>query len=140
MSHQVADASCKTCNTLFENCAVERDEESGYAVITASPCHSCSKLLCASCDQFKCDGCEKLFCADHMISLPDGTETPLHVCDACWLLDAEQFLFEPECECATGGDLFDPRGCELHNSSSWWNEKQRAITAVQELMKLREVA
>ena len=40
---------------------------------------------------------------------------------------------EPECECAqTDVDLFDPRGCEYHDSTSPWNVRLRAVTAAQQ--------
>jgi hypothetical protein len=40
-------------------------------------------MLCSCCDQFHCDGCGQLFCADHLVSVPDGTDRPLHCCPAC---------------------------------------------------------
>ena len=46
---------------------------------------------------------------------------------------------EPECECQqTDVDLFDPRGCELHDSRSRYN---RALTMVEKYDRNeREVA
>jgi hypothetical protein len=39
---------------------------------------------------------------------------------------------EPGCTCTqTDVDLFDARGCELHDPNSWWNVALRAVTPVQ---------
>jgi hypothetical protein len=36
---------------------------------------------------------------------------------------------EPRCTCTqTDVDLFDARGCELHDPESWWNVALRAVT------------
>ena len=38
---------------------------------------------------------------------------------------------EPECTCSQSDvDLFDARGCELHDDASRWNRIRRSITAV----------
>ena len=84
--------TCETCATPYSRLPVEYDEDGGYVIIRATPCTACQKLLCAACDQFHCDGCGKTHCADHMISVPDGTEQPLHLCPACWLESAEEYL------------------------------------------------
>jgi len=55
----------------------------GVAVLPVTPCADCGALLCACCDQFHCDGCGHTFCADHLVSVPDGTDRPLHCCRAC---------------------------------------------------------
>ena len=81
-----------TCATPHSQLPVEYDEDGGYVIIRAAPCTACQKLLCAACDQFHCDGCGKTHCADHMISVPEGTEQPLHLCPACWLESAEEYL------------------------------------------------
>ena len=39
---------------------------------------------------------------------------------------------EPECQCECSGDLFDPAGCELHNSQSAWNVARRSVGSVQQ--------
>ena len=40
---------------------------------------------------------------------------------------------EPECDCQqTDVDLFDARGCELHDSESPWNVRLRAVTSMQQ--------
>jgi hypothetical protein len=40
---------------------------------------------------------------------------------------------EPDCSCQMdGGDLFDPRGCEVHDANSPWNRRLRAVTSVQQ--------
>jgi hypothetical protein len=80
-----ASATCPTCDTDFARLPVEYDEEGGYIVLEVKPCadSACGKLLCACCHQFHCDGCGQTFCADHLVSVPDGTPTPLHCCPAC---------------------------------------------------------
>jgi hypothetical protein len=78
-------ASCPVCHTLFERLPVEYDEDGGYAFLGVRPCADpvCGKLLCSCCDQFHCDGCGQTFCADHLVSVPDGTDRPLHCCPPC---------------------------------------------------------
>ena len=51
----------------------------------------------------------------------------------------ELFAREPECTCQqTDVDLFDPRGCELHNESSSWNVEYRAVTDVQRYEEMKQ--
>ena len=78
-------ATCPACNTIFDRVPVEFDEDRGYAVLELKPCAYliCSTLLCPCCDQFHCDGCGETFCADHLVSIPDGTDRPLHCCPLC---------------------------------------------------------
>lgn len=87
MANAFETGSCTECNTSFDRLAVERDEDSGagYLVLPVTPCadDNCGKFLCACCPQFHCDGCGHTFCADHMISVPDGTDRPLHICEPC---------------------------------------------------------
>jgi hypothetical protein len=80
-----AAATCPSCQTDFARLPVEYDEDRGYAVLEVRPCSdaTCGKLLCGCCDQFHCDGCGLTFCADHLVSVPDGTENPLHCCPDC---------------------------------------------------------
>jgi hypothetical protein len=81
MRTRFASASCPTCLTLFDRLPVEYDEDgNGCAVLEVRPCADsiCGKMLCACCDQFHCDGCGQTFCADHLVSVPDGTDRPLH--------------------------------------------------------------
>jgi len=80
------DANCPTCDTFFETLPAEYDEDgTGYAVLEVHLCadRTCGKMLCPCCDQFHCDGCGQTFCADHLVSVPDGTERPLHCCPPC---------------------------------------------------------
>jgi hypothetical protein len=79
---QFTSARCPECQSEFDGCPVERDEDGAYAVLEVKPCSGCDKLLCPDCAQFHCDGCGDTFCADHLVSVPDG-ETPLHCCQAC---------------------------------------------------------
>lgn len=90
MANTFTDASCPTCETYFDRLPVEWDEDGGYAFLPVRPCASCAALLCACCDQFHCDGCGMTFCADHLVSVEDGTETPLHCCVAC-AAECEQY-------------------------------------------------
>lgn len=85
MPLKFTSASCPACEILFERLPVEYDEDGGYAFLEVRPCAdaTCGKMLCACCDQFHCDGCGEAFCADHLISVPDGTDTPLHCCPPC---------------------------------------------------------
>jgi hypothetical protein len=85
MKTTFTSASCPSCNTLFERLPVEYDGDTGYAVLEVHPCAdpTCGKMLCACCDQFHCDGCGETFCADHLVSIPDGTDRPLHCCTSC---------------------------------------------------------
>lgn len=79
------DTTCPNCCTYFDRLPFERDEDGyGCSVLPVTPCAAptCGTLLCSCCDQFHCDGCGDTFCADHMISIPDG-ETPLRCCPAC---------------------------------------------------------
>ena len=78
-------ASCPNCNTLFERLPVEYDEDGGCAFLEVHPCADpvCGNMLCSCCDQFHCDGCGKTFCADHLVSVPDGIGAPLHCCPPC---------------------------------------------------------
>lgn len=70
---------------------MDYDEDSGigYAILEVHPCArpTCGKLLCGACGFFACDGCGLTFCADHLISVPDGTDRPLHCCPECALED-----------------------------------------------------
>jgi hypothetical protein len=81
---------------------------------------------------FQCEGCGGRFCAEHRITL-DG----LPFCLACAISEVESQ--EPNCECRqTDVDLFDARGCELHDSSSPWNLRMRAVRAIQEYEQTKE--
>ena len=83
MSAQFGSASCPTCDTLFERLPVEYDKDGGYVFLEVHPCAGGGEMLCACCDQFHCDGCGQTFCCNHLVSIPDGTETPLHCCAPC---------------------------------------------------------
>jgi len=49
-------------------------------------------------------------------------DVTLQVCPACAACEPE-----PECECRMAGDQQDSRGCELHDSTSPWNVRMRAV-------------
>jgi hypothetical protein len=80
-------AACPTCHADFDRLPMDYDEDTGigYAILEVHPCahETCGKLLCGACDQFHCDGCSGTFCADHLISIEDGTDRPLHCCPPC---------------------------------------------------------
>jgi hypothetical protein len=98
MKHIFTWAECPTCDTLFERLPVEYDEDGGYAFLEVRPCadSACDKMLCACCPQFHCDGCGQTFCADHLVSVPDGTDRPLHCCPACAAECEVQQLTSPD--------------------------------------------
>ena len=100
MRTKFASATCSTCNTDFDRLPLERDEDGGYAVLPVHACAqpTCSTLLCPCCPQFHCDGCGDTFCADHLVSVPDGTDRPLHCCSVC-AEECEQTTLplEPSC-------------------------------------------
>lgn len=79
-------ATCPTCQTAFDRLPLDYNEDgTGYAILEVHPCahQTCKTLLCPCCDQFHCDGCGETFCADHLVSIPDGTDSPLHCCPTC---------------------------------------------------------
>lgn len=82
-----SSGSCLTCGAEFDRLPMDYDEDSGvgYAILEVHPCaqETCGKLLCGACDFFACDGCGLTFCADHLISVEDGTDRPLHCCPPC---------------------------------------------------------
>ena len=103
---QFTSASCPICNTLFERLPIDYNEDgTGYALLEVKPCAgSCGKLLCPCCDQFVCDGCGDTFCVDHLVSVEDGTETPLHCCATCAAeCDVLPLPFPPQSETAPSG-------------------------------------
>ena len=57
-------------------------------------------------------------------------------CAMCAAIAAEDAIFyaqpaEPECSCQLdAGDLFDPRGCDVHNANSPWNVRMRAVSSM----------
>ena len=48
-----------------------------------SPARNAASCSVSCCAQFHCDGCGDTFCADHLVSVPDGTDRPLHCCPSC---------------------------------------------------------
>ncbi len=125
------NATCSYCETIHVQ--VDRNEDGSPYIESARCAHpGCEVELCqGGCQElsFACEGCRERFCGEHKLAL-DG----LAFCLPCAVADLESR--EPECECRqTDVDLFDARGCELHDSSSPWNERMRAVTAVQEYEK-----
>ena len=121
-------ATCTNCDSTFRN--VDRNEDGSPAIEATRCAHpACETYLCkAGCEHlsFDCEGCGKRFCADHKLTM-DG----LSYCLACMVSDV--YDQEPDCECRqTDVDIFDPRGCEYHDSRSEWNVRLRAVTAMQQ--------
>ena len=81
----------------------------------------------------------------HILGDDDVALEPL-ICGSCHAPTTELFqctwdeelqvgpccMPDPDCSCQTNGDLFGPRGCELHDANSPWNVRLRALTAVQQ--------
>ena len=138
-------SSCQTCATVF---ACDRDED-GHSEIPgpayANP--SCSVWICAAgCAEhfsFACDGCGQTSCPRHATEMPDGANRPLKLCAVCTAdaVLAELEDQEPDCTCQqTAADLFDARGCQLHDAMSAYNCKLRTFTAVQYGRAIKDVA
>jgi|SRR6266568_3838581 len=114
------DVECGNCYTSYNNIEVF----GGEAVIPTIHWfyQGCPVELCPSCEQFACDGCGHTMCQDHRINLQG-----LALCIGC--LQETLEANEPECWCQqTDVDVFDPRGCELHDDRSDYNRLLRLAT------------
>jgi hypothetical protein len=119
------------CDSTFHN--VDRNED-GSPAIESQRCArpSCEVYLCrAGCEHlsFVCDGCGLRFCDEHKVGD--------NLCLGCALtgaeLEAEEHAVFGSCTCRqTDADMFDPRGCESHDSESPWNVRLRVLIAVQQ--------
>jgi hypothetical protein len=81
-----------------------------------------------------CDGCrEKVSQNELHLVEDDGSLYPVFFCAACKRLHDEAiYESEPECQCVQSDvDLFDARGCDLHDPNSIWNARLRAVSTVQ---------
>ncbi len=121
-------ATCPNCETTFRG--VDRNEDGSPAIeITRCTHPECEIYLCrAGCEHlsFTCEGCRQRFCSAHKVTIDE-----LALCLGCAVEVVESQ--EPECECSqTDVDLFDPRGCEYHDSASLWNVRRRAVTTIQQ--------
>jgi hypothetical protein len=121
----VMNTTCSRSESVFRH--VDRNEDSSPAIESARCSQpGCEVYLCrAGCMElsFQCEDCGNRFCGEHKLTL-DG----FPFCLTCAIANLE--TQEPECECRqTDVDLFDARGCELHDSGSRWNERPRAVTA-----------
>jgi hypothetical protein len=111
--------------------------EDGSPAIESTRCSQpgCEVYLCkAGCEHlsFQCAACGQQFCNEHKLTMDR-----LPFCIPCFIADVESQ--EPECECRqTDVDLFDGSACEFHNPSSRWNERLRAVTAIQEFERAKE--
>ena len=122
------NAFCATCSSTF--CHVDRNEDGSPAIESTRCSHpGCEVYLCrAGCEHlsFTCEGCGQRFCSAHQVTIDELT-----LCLGCAVEAVESQ--EPECECSqTDVDLFDPRGCEYHDSTSPWNVRRRAVTMIQQ--------
>jgi hypothetical protein len=118
--------TCTHCDTTF--LGVDCNEDGAPAIESVRCAHpGCEIYLCkAGCEHLslECDACRKRVCEVHGLSFGGD-----RLCIAC---AADGLELEPECECCVGGDdLFDPRGCPLHDSMSPWNVRLRAVAALQ---------
>jgi hypothetical protein len=118
-------ATCTHCGSTFHG--VDRHEDGSPAIENTRCAHpGCAVYLCrAGCEHlsFSCEGCARRFCSTHQVNIDE-----LSLCLGCAVEVVESQ--EPECECAqTDVDLFDPRGCEYHDSMSPRNVRLRAMTA-----------
>ena len=121
-------AKCSNCNTEFRG--VDRNEDGSPAIETTRCAHpGCEVYLCRSgCEHLSavCEACGKRVCVDHYLNFI-STGVNCIECAAIALDD------EPECGCTqSDADIFDPRGCEYHDSRSAWNVRRRAVTSAQE--------
>jgi hypothetical protein len=132
MQYAAPTAECPTCQTVFRGC--DRNEDGSPAIESTRCAHpGCEVYLCrAGCEHlsFTCEGCRKRFCAEHKVTFDE-----LPYCLGCAAEDVESH--EPKCECRqTDVDLFDPRGCGIHDSNSPWNVRLRAVTMVQQYQEV----
>ena len=122
------NATCPTCDNHFVG--VDQNEDGSPYIETTRCAHpGCEVYLCgAGCQElsFGCESCGRRVCGSHGLTF--GGE---RFCIAC---AAEGLSMEPECECRqTDVDLFDARGCELHDPNSPYHVRLRALTAVERL-------
>ena len=85
MQYAATTAQCPTCESVYRH--LDRDED-GRSYFETTPCSdpTCEVRLCGgTCAHlsFTCDGCGGLFCLEHLILIPDGTDRPLKVCTVC---------------------------------------------------------
>lgn len=86
MRTKFASATCTNCNTDFDRIPVDYCEDGqGYVAIPVQKCAhpTCDVLLCPCCPQVHTDCCGETVCADHAVSVEDGTDRPLHFCPTC---------------------------------------------------------
>lgn len=122
------NATCTNFDNTFGE--VDRNEDGSPAIETTPCAHSwCEVHLCqAGCEHpsFTCEACGKRFCAEHKVTLDE-----LELCLGCALESVESQ--EPECQCTQSDvDVFDARGCPLHDGDSAWNLRLRALSLVEE--------
>ena len=139
------NASCPTCETTF-TVPVHGDEDGAYAALELTQCQECAALLCGCCEQFACDGCGMTFCLDHLVSVPDGTESPLHCCPTCAAeCEVVELPFAPlrcvACEQAIGiRDSLTGNGSDGTWHTRCWNEAaERARIAAEEFDEAPEL-
>ena len=85
MRHRFTSASCPTCNTLFERLPIDYNEDGSWL------CPAGSRTLRRVLRQaampvlrsVRLRQLRRHLCVDHLVSVEDGTETPLHCCPTC---------------------------------------------------------
>ena len=111
-------ATCTTCDTTSAAIENTRCARAGCEIYFSR----------AGCEHrsFVCAVCSKRLCAEHKVTLDD-----LALCLRCALESVESQ--EPDCGCSQADvDLFDSRGCELHDPASPWNLRVQAVTLIRD--------
>jgi hypothetical protein len=146
MTATFISASCPTCDTTFTRVPVHGDDDGAYAALELKPCDDCGALLCGCCEQFQCDACAATFCLEHIVTIPDGTLTPLRCCATC---AAEVEVIElplAPLRCASCQrvisimDSLTGSGEDTWHTRCWNASQDRLRTAAQEYDELQQSA
>jgi hypothetical protein len=144
MANTHTSASCPTCDTTFQ-VPVHGDEDGAYAVLELTPCQECGSLLCPCCEQFACDGCGQTFCQEHLVSVQDGTQSPLHCCSLCeGECEIVELPFAPlrcvACQEAIGiRDSVTGNGEDIWHTRCWNAAEERRRIAAEEYDDMPEL-
>jgi hypothetical protein len=144
MATHFTTTSCPTCETSFDRVPVCRDEDGAYAALELNPCGACGVLLCGCCEQFQCDGCAQTFCLEHLVSIPDGTFTPLRCCATCAAeVEVIELPLAPlVCACCQRVigimDSLTGSGEDTWHTRCWNASQERLRIAAQEYDELQE--
>jgi hypothetical protein len=146
MASHFTNATCPTCDTTFTRVPVHGDEDGAYAALELKSCGECAVLLCPCCEQFQCDGCAQTFCLEHLVSIPDGTLTPLRCCTACAAeVEVIELPLAPlVCACCQQAigimDSLTGSGEDTWHTRCWNASQERLRVAAQEYDELQENA